>query len=258
MTATTERSVSAGEGPLGKSRTWGFPVLASALLGAAALVCLGATVALGLALPPTVEQGDYAKLIAMHPPLAWVSYLAFGVTGLGSGLYLWRRSRPWDRLAGAAAEIGVLFTSLMLATGSIWGRNTWGVWWTWDARLTLSALMLVLLFGYLALRRVPMPIDRRSTISAVAGLSMFVVIPINHFAVSWWRTLHQGRSLARPAPQSELDGEYIQVMLFGLFAMTLVFCWMLLHRYRVEQLEEEQEESGLDRAIAERRAEALR
>lgn len=257
MTATREKQ-RVTDAALGKSRTWGFPLLASALLGLAALTCLVATIVLGLSLPPTVEQGDYAKLIAIHPPLAWVSYLAFGVTGLGSALYLWRGSRPWDRLAGAGAEIGVLFTSLMLITGSIWGRPVWGVWWVWDARLTLSALMLVLLFGYLALRRVPMPIDRRSTISAVAGLAMVVVIPINHFAVSWWRTLHQGRSLARPAPQSELDGEYIQVMLFGLLAMTLVFCWMLLHRYRVEQLEEEQEESGLDRAIAERRAEASR
>ncbi|MFP5327339.1 MAG: cytochrome c biogenesis protein CcsA, partial [Acidimicrobiia bacterium] len=163
MTATTEKQ-RVTEAALGKSRTWGFPVLASALLGVAALTCLVATIVLGLSLPPTVEQGDYAKLIAIHPPLAWVSYLAFGVTGLGSALYLWRGSRPWDRLAGAGAEIGVLFTSLMLITGSIWGRPVWGVWWVWDARLTLSALMLVLLFGYLALRRVPMPVERRSTI----------------------------------------------------------------------------------------------
>lgn len=256
MTALDDARETRGGGALAPSRTWGFPIAASALLGLAAAVCLGATIALGLALPPTVEQGDYAKLIAVHPPLAWVSYLAFGTTGLGSGLYLWRRSRVWDRLAGAAGEIGVLFTSLMLLTGSIWGRSVWGVWWVWDARLTLSALMLVLLLGYLALRRVPMPVDRRSSISAIAGLAMVVVVPINHFAVTWWRTLHQGRSLVRPAPSSELDGEYIQVMLFGLFALTLTFAWMLLHRYRVEQLEEELEEAGLEEALAERRLDA--
>lgn len=246
MTALTRRSA-----------TWGFPTLGSLLLAAAAVVSLATTIALGLTLPPTVEQGDYARLIAIHPPVAWVAYVAFGVTALGSALYLLRRERRWDRLAGASAELGVVFTALMLATGSIWGRPTWGVWWVWDARLTLSALMLALLLGYLALRRVPMPADRRGRISAVAGLAMALVVPLNHFAVSWWRTLHQGRSLARTSPESQLDGEYIQVMLFGFVAMTLVYAWLLLHRYRVEQLEERLEEEGLERALEERRAEAL-
>jgi heme exporter protein C len=239
------------------SRTWGFPALASGLLGAAALVCLATTVVLGLDLPPSREQGDYSRLIAIHPPLAWVSYLAFGVTGLASALYLWRRRRRWDQLAGASAEIGLLFTALMLVTGSIWGRPTWGVWWVWDARLTLSALMLALLLGYLALRRLPLPVDRRSRISAISALAMVLVIPVNHFAVTWWRTLHQGRSLANRSPGSELDGVYIEVMLFGLFAMTLVYAWLLLHRYRVEQLEERLEEEGLARAIEERRREGV-
>lgn len=238
------------------SPTWGFPAAASVLLGVAAALGVGATVALGLALPPSTEQGDYARLIAIHPPVAWVAYVAFGVTALGSAGYLLRRTRPWDRLAGAAAEIGVLFTTLMLVTGMIWGRPTWGVFWVWDARLTLSALMLALLLGYLALRRVQLPVDRRSTISAITGLAMVLVVPVNHFAVSWWRTLHQGRSLARVSPESQLDPIYIQAMLVGFIGMTLAFAWLLLHRYRIEVLEEQAADEGLDTALAERRAEA--
>jgi heme exporter protein C len=231
---------------------------ATRVTGLAALAGLGATVVLGLRLPPTAEQGDYSRLIAIHPPLAWVAYLAFGVLALSSALYLLpaTRSRFWDLLAGASAEIGVVFTALMLATGSIWGRPTWGVWWVWDARLTLSALMLALLLGYVALRRVPMDVERRSVVSAVAALAAALVVPVNHFAVSWWRTLHQGRSLARIGPESQLDAAYIRVMLLGLVAMTLVYAWLLIHGFRLEELEERLDEETLRIALEERRAEA--
>lgn len=227
------------------------------VLGVAALAALGLTVAIGLRLPPTAEQEVYARLIAIHPPIAWVAYLAFGVMALGSGLYLLppTRHRRWDHLAAAAAELGVLFTALMLVTGSIWGRPTWGVWWVWDARLTLSALMLALLVGYTALRRVSVDPERRALLSGVAGIAAVVIVPVNHFAVSWWRTLHQGRSIVRPAPSSQLDGSYIQAMLVGFVAMTLVFAWLLVQRYRLEQVLDADAGSELETAIAERRAE---
>src|SRR5207244_3228646 len=97
------------------------------------------------------------------------------------------RSRFWDLVAGASAEIGVLFIALTLVVGATWGRTTWGVWWTWDARLTATALLLVLYIGYLALRRVPADPDVRARRAAVAALAAFVDVPIVHFAVSWWR-----------------------------------------------------------------------
>ncbi|MDP9071887.1 MAG: cytochrome c biogenesis protein CcsA [Actinomycetota bacterium] len=231
---------------------------ATFVLGAAALVALATTVVLGLGLPPTVEQGPYARLIAIHPPLAWAAYLAFGVTALASILYLWPRTRGrlWDRLAGASAEIGVVFTALTLVTGSIWGRPTWGVWWTWDARLTSTALLLALFLGYLALRHATGDVETRARRSAVAALVAAVDVPIVHFSVDWWRTLHQGRSLAQLAPQSDLDGSYMAVMLLGFGAMTLTYAWLLVHRYRVEVLQEELETAGLDLALEERRLEA--
>ena len=129
------------------------------IVGVAAVVSTAATVWLGLwVTPPDKIQGNLVRLVYLHPPIAWVAlYLAFGLAALSSLLYLWRRTRSlfWDRLAAASVEVGVVFNALTLATGMLWGRPTWGVWWTWDARLTSTALLLVLFLGYLALRRVP-------------------------------------------------------------------------------------------------------
>ncbi len=228
---------------------------ATGLLGAAAVLALGATVVLGLGLPPTEEQGTYARLIAIHPPLAWAAYLAFGVTGVASALWLWRRTRAprFDRLAAASAEIGVVFCALTLVTGSIWGRPTWGVWWTWDARLTSTALLLALFLGYLALRRAGGPLDVRARRSAVAALIAVADVPLVHYSVEWWRTLHQDRSLR--LPESDLDGAYTAVMLLGFVAMSLCYGWLLVQRCRAERLEEEGELAGLNAALAARRAE---
>ncbi|MEO6120991.1 MAG: cytochrome c biogenesis protein CcsA [Acidimicrobiales bacterium] len=227
------------------------------LLGLAALVAMGTTVVLGLGLPPTVEQGIYARLIAIHPPLAWAAYLAFGVAAASSALWLWPRTRArrYDRVAAASAEVGVVFCALTLVTGAIWGRPTWGVWWTWDARLTTTALLLALFLGYLALRRVGGTLEVRARRSAVVALVAVADVPIVHYSVTWWRTLHQDRSLTI-TPQNELDGAYTAVMLLGFVAMTLTYCWLLVQRYRVEVTEERDELAGLDVALAARRAEA--
>jgi heme exporter protein C len=228
-------------------------------LGFAAFVALVATYAVGLSLPRTVEQGDYSKLIAIHPGLAWASYVAFGVTALSSVLWLWPRTRSltWDLLAGASAEVGVLFTALTLVTGSIWGRPTWGVWWVWDARLTLSALELALLLGYLAMRQVPADAEVRGRRSSIAALLAVLVVPVNHFAVEWWRTLHQGRSLSQMTPDDDLDGSFIFAMTLGFLAMTLVYAWLTMHRLRVARQEESVVLDDLDAAIAARREEAV-
>jgi heme exporter protein C len=143
----------------------------------------------------------------------------------------------------------------MLVTGSIWGRPTWGVYWVWDARLTLSALLLALLLGYVAIRRVPAEPDVRARRSAMAALLAVLVVPVNHFAVEWWRTLHQGRSLDL-TPEDTLDGSFLGAMALGFLAMTLVYAWMLVHRVRIARMEEALEETALAVAIEERRAEA--
>ena len=132
-------------------------------------------------------------MLYIHVPTAWLAFLAFGVTALGSALYLFPKTRSlaWDRVAGASAEIGVLYTGLTLVAGSIWGRITWGVYWTWDARLTTTALLFVLFLGYLALRRLPATHEQRAKRCAIAGLIAFIDVPI---------VLRQRRVVAHPAP----------------------------------------------------------
>ncbi|MBV8305548.1 MAG: cytochrome c biogenesis protein CcsA [Acidimicrobiia bacterium] len=209
--------------------------------------------------PPDVNQLDAVRLIYIHVPLATVMYVAFGVTALASILYLVPRTRvrKWDRLAGAAAEIGVVFTGLVLVSGSIWGRTTWGVWWTWDARLTSTAVLFVLFLGYLALRRVGGEPDARAKRNSIAALAACIDLPIVHKSVEWWRTLHQKSTLLdeNTFMHPHIHGSMYWTVMLGIVAFVLLFAWLLIHRYRLAKLEDRAEDEGLERAIAERRAE---
>lgn len=229
------------------------------VIGIAALLSVAATVWLGLWVTPPAEiQGTLVRLLYIHPPVAWVAlYAAFGLSALCSLLYLWRRTRSlfWDRLAAASVEVGVVFNALTLVTGSLWGRPTWGVWWTWTARLTSTALLLVLFLGYLALRRVPADPDVRARRCAVAALVAFVDVPIVHFSVDWWQTLHQSASVLDPTLTVKIHGSMAWTLLLGFVAMTLVFLWMVIVRYRVEVLRDRVGREELEVSLAERRAE---
>lgn len=244
--------VGTGPGPPSLGRT-------SRALGAAAILSLAATVWLGLwVTPPDVNMGNLVRLLYVHPPVAWVAYLAFGVTTLASVLYLWRRTQAqlWDRLAGASAEVGVVFGGLTLASGSIWGKPTWGTWWTWDARLTSTALLVVLYLGYLALRRVPAAPAVRAKRSAWAALLAFVDVPVSYLSVYWWRTLHQTGTVLDPQRQVHVHGSMAWTLLLGFCAFTLAYAWLLVQRYQVEVLEDRLDRESLALALVERRAEA--
>jgi heme exporter protein C len=227
------------------------------VLGALAVVTLTGTIVLGLGLPATYEQRTYSRMLALHPPIAWTAYVAFGVTAAASILYLIPRTRRprWDAVANASAELGVLFTGLTLITGSLWGRPTWGVWWTWDARLTTTALMFVIYLGYLAQRSVADDASTRALRSSFVGVLAVIVVPVNHMAVEWWRTLHQGRSLASLDPGTKLDGDFIAAMLLGFLAMTLTYAWLLVMRTKIIESGTALEASALRDAIARRRRE---
>jgi heme exporter protein C len=211
--------------------------------------------------PPDVNQQDAVRLLYIHVPVATVMYVAFGITALASILYLWRRTRArkWDLLAGASAEVGVVFTGLTLVTGSIWGRTTWGVWWTWDARLTTTAVLFVLFLGYLALRRVGGDFDARAKRNSIAALAACIDLPIVHKSVEWWRTLHQKSSFLDEETflHPHIHGSMYWTAMLGIGAFLLLFSWLLVQRYRLAKLEDRFEDEGLERAIAERRAEAL-
>jgi heme exporter protein C len=201
-------------------------------------------------------QGDAQRLMYVHVPAAWIAYLAFGVTAICSALWLWKRTRSpvWDRIAGASAELGVVFTALTLVLGSLWGRPVWGVWWAWDARLVTTAVLLFLYLGYLALRRVPAAPDTRAKRCAIAALIAFVDVPIVHFSVTWWRTLHQQATVFDPELKAHIHGVMAFTLWWGVLAFTLVYVALLDRRYRLAALEEDLEERELEAAIAERLA----
>ncbi len=204
--------------------------------------------------PPEISQADSVRLFYIHVPAAIVSlYLAFGVTAVGSAIYLWKGSQFWDLVAWASAEIGVLFCAFTLVTGMLWGRPTWGVYWTWDARLTSTAITFILFLGYLAVRRLDMPADVRSRRAAVLGIISFLNVIIVRYSVAWWRSLHQGATL-NPA-DIQIDDSMLFSFFLGAVFESLVFAWLLIHRFRIGWLETQLESAGIDAAIEERRAE---
>jgi heme exporter protein C len=233
---------------------------ASRIVGIAAFL----TTALGVWLggwfsPPAVQMGQLVRLIYVHPAMATYCYVGFGLCALGSIAYLWprTRSRRWDQFAAASAEVGVVFCVGTLVTGSIWGRSTWGVWWTWDARLTLTALLLAVFLGYLALRRAGGDPAGRAKRCAIVGLLCFIVVPIDHEATSWWATLHQGDTLVRVGQSPAIHGWQLVTMLLSFVSFGLIFAWMLMHRYALETLEDRFEDEAVVSALVERRAEGV-
>ena len=225
-------------------------------IGVLGVVALGLTVWLGLWItPPDRTQGDLARLLYIHPPIATVALYWVGIVAAGGSLlYRWPRTRSlfWDRLAASAVEVGAVFSALTLVTGSLWGRPAWGTWWTWDARLTSTALLLILEIGYLALRRVPADAAVRAKRCAVAALLIAVDIPLVHFSVDWWNTLHQGGTFIDPGFQIHASASMSWTFLVGLVAFSLIFVWLLGERYRIEVLQDAVGDQLLEVSLAER------
>ena len=154
-------------------------------------------------------------------------------------------------IAVAAAEVGVVFTGITLVTGMLWGKVTWGTYWQWDARLTTTVLLFVTYLGYLALRRLPADPIVRSRRAAVMALISFINVPIVHYSVDWWRTLHQKASLS-VGRRPEITGEMYWTLLYSALAVTIVAAWLIIHRYRVIRLEELRDEEALAALISSR------
>lgn len=189
-----------------------------------------AAVATGAFAPPDAVQGQWMRLMYLHVPAAWLAYLAFAVVA-GSGVaHLRSRSAASDRWAQAAAEVGTCATALTLVTGSVWGRAVWGVWWAWDARLVSTAAMLLLYTAVLAMRALDPTSARQRLRTAVAGVLAFSVVPVVHFSVLWWSTLHQRATIMGAPGQAPpidprmalaLSLSVVAVSAVGLVAMVL-------------------------------------
>jgi len=222
---------------------------ATRIVGALTIIVMTWVLISGLVLTPAdVVQGESVRIMYVHVPSAWVAYLAFIVTAIASAFYIFakRHSLGFDRVAGASAEVGVMFMVITLVTGSLWGRLTWGEFWQWDPRLTTTAFLLVTYVGYLAVRR-----------SAVIALLAVLEIPLVHFSVVFWRSLHQRATILDPNGDVKMDGLMLFTLFSGVVGFTLVFVWLILHRQRTMLLSDLANQSGLDAAILARQNESV-
>ena len=234
----------------------------SRIYGCVLLVALAFFLLLALAISPPDSgpdasenaMGELVRIMYVHVPVAIACYTAFLVTAVASAMYLWKRSRAWDAVALASAEVGVVFTGLTLVTGSVWGKIAWGTWWEWDARLTSTLLMFVVYLGYLALRAAVLDPEVRAKRAAIVGLLAFVNVPIVHYSVDWWRSLHQKATISRFDPT--IDGLKLFALMYGMVVVLALYGWLMLHRFRLAWAESQLESQGLDVALAERRAAA--
>jgi heme exporter protein C len=203
--------------------------------GLVVTLIVGATIALGLVVVPADRlQGDAQRIMYVHVPAAWLAYLAFLVTLIGSLGYLLRRDLRFDRLAAASAEIGLLLTAATIASGALWGKVTWGIWWDWDPRLTTTAVMFVVYAGYVLLRMSIVERVRRARLAAVLGIIGFANVPIVHFSVLWWRGLHQPPSVLRPGSPT-IAPILLATLVANVIAFTVAYAWLLRRRVALER-----------------------
>jgi heme exporter protein C len=221
------------------------------LLGVAALLALGLSATLSLVVaPPDALQGEVQRLMYVHVPAAWLAYLSFLVVFVSSVAYLRTSRTRWDRVAAASAEIGVLFTALAIVLGALWGKPVWGTWWTWDPRLTTTAMLLLIYIGYMAVRRITDSPTRRARWAAVIGVVGFVDVPIVHLSVVWWRSLHQQSTVLRVGgPQ--IEGSMLTALLVAVGAFTIVYAYLMAVRLRVGRLEERAAREALSPRLGE-------
>ncbi|MFN8573839.1 MAG: cytochrome c biogenesis protein CcsA [Gemmatimonadaceae bacterium] len=204
------------------------PALPYRLFGVASFALLIACQVIGFLISPADrDMGHLQKIMYVHVAAAWNMMIAFFIVAISSLLYLWKGQEKHDLLAAAAAEVGAVLTALTLALGSIWARPTWGIWWTWDARLTSTAVLLLIFVGYLALRSFVEDVERRAQWSAAVGILGALNVPIVYMSVKWWRTLHQPQS-----SPSTVDPYYVLSLRANAIAFMLVTIYFIMTRYK--------------------------
>jgi heme exporter protein C len=181
--------------------------------------------------PLEATQGPAQKILYVHAPAAWVAFMAFGLVGLTSVLYLWLKEERLDRVAESSAEVGVVFTTVVLITGPLWGKPVWGTYWTWDARLTLTLFLWFIYVAYIVLRGAIDDRAMRARYSAVLGILGALLVPFIHLSVYLFRTLHPQPILMKPSAPS-LPNEMLITLLLAFASFTLLYVALLRARYR--------------------------
>ncbi len=221
--------------------TWASTLCVAVLIGAAGYAAL-------FLAPPERTMGLIQRIFYFHVPSAWTGFVAFFISFAASIAYLLRRQPKWDWLAVAGAEVGVAFFTCVLVTGPIWAKPVWGIWWTWDARLTSTFVLWILYVSYLILRTLVADPERRAVTSAVFGIFAFLDVPLVYFSIWWWRTQHPQPVIGRGG---YLDARMYAVLFVCWIALLGVMALLIQHRYGLEALRHEVDEMSIE---AERRA----
>jgi len=196
--------------------------------------------------PSDYEQGQSFRIIYVHVPSAWLSMLVYGILAVCSAITLIWRLKITESLSRACAPIGASYTFLALVTGSLWGKPMWGAWWVWDARLTSELILLFLYFGYMALQSAFSDRQIASRASAILALVGVVNLPVIHYSVDWWNTLHQGATILK-ADVPSIHISMLIPLLTMVVAFHLHFLTAVLMRVRCELLEDEKRTSWVRR-----------
>lgn len=212
------------------------------LILALTFVAVGASVFMTFGYAPEHRvQGDLQRIFYAHVSTASVCYIAFIIVAVAGGMYLARRDAKWDRVARAATLLGVVFTTIVLLTGCIWGTKVWGACWTWDPRLTTTLLLWFIYVGHLMLRGYIDEREQKRRIAAIIGIVGVVVVPVNYLSVFWWRTLHPQSTIIVEGGGG-LAPEMLQTLIVTFFAVILLFGLLLHLQVRLERLSDAAED----------------
>ena len=198
----------------------------SGLLGLTFILLVGSLYLIFLYVPTEETMGIVQRIFYFHVPLAWIAFLAFFIVFVGSIRYLWKRDNKWDIIASTSAEIGIVFTTLFLITGSIWARPIWGVWWTWDPRLTAALILWLIYIAYILVRAYASEESRGARFAAVVGIVGFIDVPIVALAITLWRTQHPGPVIF----QGGLAPPMLLTLLVCLAAFSALYCLLMMLR----------------------------
>jgi len=231
------------------------------VLGLAALLLTGVGMYMALFVSPIdAQQGDLIRIMYAHVPVAWIGFVAVGISAIHGMLYLWR-GRPIDDVrAVAAADAALLFSLLTVIGGMTYSKPTLNTFWTWDAKLTLTALMVALIVGYYIVRGLIEEPQRRARVSAVIMIIVLASLPFNYLAAEWFRTLHPAKSVALDGSGVSMAPEMLRVLLINVAAAALVFVYFLSERVRIGRLtlSDAHERSGFETAAPAPTGEVIR
>ena len=210
------------------------PIASLALLSLTFIGMMTTIFMIFLYVPTDAIEGIPQRIFYFHVPIAWIGMLAFGVLAVASIGYLWKKDERWDWLARASAEVGTIFITLALITGSIWGRTTWGTWWTWDARLTTTLILWFIYIGYMMLRSYMGRTSASARSAAVLAIIGVIDVPIIYESVNWWRTLHPQAEVGTPGA---LPPSVVLTLMISVVTFTLLYSFLMVQIYQLQKMQ---------------------